>query len=65
MIDPIVTYFSKYYTGADFELMVTNKFALQTGKPWKNTEIREDKLKDIYALYHNELYNISKNKNIL
>ncbi|XP_060836365.1 uncharacterized protein LOC132919030 [Rhopalosiphum padi] len=45
-IDPPITYFSKYYTDVDFESMVqyTNMYALQKGKPWKNTDIREIKI---------------------
>lgn len=43
IIDPPITYFSKYYSDVDFQLMVqyTNMYALQKGKPFKNTDIRE------------------------
>ncbi|KAL4122321.1 hypothetical protein QTP88_014675 [Uroleucon formosanum] len=46
MIDPPIKYFSKYYSDVDFQLMVqyTNMYALQKGKTWKNTDIKEIKI---------------------
>jgi len=43
MIEPPINYFSKYYNDVDFKLMVqyTNMYALQKGKTWKNTDIKE------------------------
>lgn len=46
VIDHPLVYFSKYFNDDDFELMVlyTNIYALQKGKPWKNTDLREMKI---------------------